>query len=35
MQNTAGNLWPLIGVAISVAGFVLRFNPMLAVIDLL
>ncbi|MBN9321942.1 MAG: DUF969 domain-containing protein [Delftia acidovorans] len=26
------NLWPLIGVAIIVAGFVLRFNPMLVVI---
>ncbi|MPM37093.1 hypothetical protein SDC9_83699 [bioreactor metagenome] len=26
------NLWPLIGVAIIIAGFVLRFNPMLVVI---
>lgn len=26
------NLWPLIGVAVIVAGFVLRFNPMLVVI---
>lgn len=26
------NLWPLIGVAVIIAGFVLRFNPMLVVI---
>ena len=26
------NLWPLIGVAIIIVGFVLRFNPMLVVI---
>jgi uncharacterized membrane protein len=26
------NLWPLIGVAVIVAGFILRFNPMLVVI---
>jgi uncharacterized membrane protein len=30
--STAINLWPLIGVAVIVAGFVLRFNPMLVVI---
>lgn len=29
---TVVNLWPLIGVAVIVAGFVLRFNPMLVVI---
>ena len=29
---TAINLWPLIGVAVIIAGFVLRFNPMLVVI---
>ena len=29
---TAVNLWPLIGVAVIIAGFVLRFNPMLVVI---
>jgi uncharacterized membrane protein len=29
---TEVNLWPLIGVAVIVAGFVLRFNPMLVVI---
>jgi uncharacterized membrane protein len=28
---TAVNLWPLIGVAVIIAGFVLRFNPMLVV----
>ncbi len=28
---TAINLWPLIGVAVIIAGFVLRFNPMLVV----
>ncbi len=28
----AVNLWPLIGVAVIIAGFVLRFNPMLVVI---
>lgn len=26
------NLWPLVGVAVIIAGFVLRFNPMLVVI---
>ena len=26
------NLWPLIGVAVIIAGFILRFNPMLVVI---
>ena len=26
------NLWPLVGVAVIVAGFILRFNPMLVVI---
>ncbi len=26
------NLWPLIGVAVIIAGFVLRFNPMLVVV---
>ncbi|MGI4779654.1 MAG: DUF969 domain-containing protein [Janthinobacterium lividum] len=26
------NLWPLLGVAVIIAGFVLRFNPMLVVI---
>ncbi|MGF6527782.1 DUF969 domain-containing protein [Variovorax sp. PvP013] len=31
-MSTAINLWPLIGVAVIVAGFVLRFNPMLVVI---
>ena len=29
---TAVNLWPLIGVAVIIAGFLLRFNPMLVVI---
>ncbi|WP_250492779.1 DUF969 domain-containing protein [Caballeronia sp. GAWG1-1] len=28
---TAVNLWPLIGVAVIIVGFVLRFNPMLMV----
>ncbi|GAB5098794.1 DUF969 domain-containing protein [Caballeronia sp. LP006] len=28
---TAVNLWPLIGVAVIIVGFVLRFNPMLIV----
>ena len=28
---SAINLWPLIGVAVIIAGFVLRFNPMLVV----
>jgi uncharacterized membrane protein len=28
----AVNLWPLIGVAVIIAGFVLRFNPMLVVV---
>ncbi|HUD31908.1 MAG TPA: DUF969 domain-containing protein [Variovorax sp.] len=31
-MSTAINLWPLIGVAVIIAGFVLRFNPMLVVI---
>ncbi|MEO5793705.1 MAG: DUF969 domain-containing protein, partial [Rhodoferax sp.] len=26
-MQSAVNLWPLIGVAIIIAGFVLRFNP--------
>jgi len=26
------NLWPLIGVAVIIAGFILRFNPMLVVV---
>ena len=30
MQSTV-NLWPLIGVAVIIAGFLLRFNPMLIV----
>jgi len=30
---TAVNLWPLIGVAVIIAGFILRFNPMLVVIS--
>jgi len=30
--TTAINLWPLVGVAVIIAGFVLRFNPMLVVI---
>ncbi|MCF7696798.1 DUF969 domain-containing protein [Mycetohabitans sp. B2] len=30
MQTTL-NLWPLLGVAVIIAGFVLRFNPMLVV----
>lgn len=30
-MNTAVNLWPLIGVAVIIVGFVLRFNPMLVV----
>ncbi|MDR2853634.1 MAG: DUF969 domain-containing protein [Burkholderiaceae bacterium] len=32
MTHTVINLWPLIGVAVIIAGFVLRFNPMLVVI---
>jgi uncharacterized membrane protein len=32
MPDTAVNLWPLLGVAVIIAGFVLRFNPMLVVI---
>ena len=33
VNMTSGiNLWPLIGVAVIIAGFVLRFNPMLVVI---
>ncbi|GKT02154.1 DUF969 domain-containing protein [Acidovorax sp. SUPP3434] len=31
MQNVV-NLWPLIGVAVIIVGFILRFNPMLVVI---
>lgn len=31
-MGTSVNLWPLIGVAVIVAGFLLRFNPMLIVI---
>ena len=30
-MQTAVNLWPLIGVAVIIIGFVLRFNPMLIV----
>ncbi|MGA7817011.1 DUF969 domain-containing protein [Caballeronia sp.] len=30
-MGTAVNLWPLIGVAVIIAGFILRFNPMLIV----
>lgn len=30
-MDTAVNLWPLIGVAVIIVGFVLRFNPMLVV----
>ena len=30
-MTNAVNLWPLIGVAVIIAGFVLRFNPMLIV----
>src|ERR1700710_629974 len=30
-MGTAVNLWPLIGVAIIIVGFILRFNPMLIV----
>jgi uncharacterized membrane protein len=30
-METAVNLWPLIGVAVIIAGFILRFNPMLIV----
>ena len=29
---TAVNLWPLIGVAVIIVGFILRFNPMLVVV---
>ncbi len=29
---TVINLWPLIGVAVIIAGFILRFNPMLVVV---
>jgi uncharacterized membrane protein len=32
LMQTAVNLWPLIGVAIIIAGFVLRANPVLVVI---
>jgi uncharacterized membrane protein len=31
-MDSAINLWPLIGVAVITAGFILRFNPMLVVI---
>jgi uncharacterized membrane protein len=31
-MDSAVNLWPLIGVAVITAGFILRFNPMLVVI---
>jgi uncharacterized membrane protein len=31
LMQTAVNLWPLIGVAVIIIGFVLRFNPMLIV----
>ena len=31
-MQTAVNLWPLIGVAVIIVGFVLRFNPMLVVV---
>jgi uncharacterized membrane protein len=31
-MGTVVNLWPLIGVAVIIAGFVLRFNPMLVVV---
>jgi uncharacterized membrane protein len=31
LMQTAVNLWPLIGVAVIIVGFVLRFNPMLIV----
>jgi len=30
-METAVNLWPLIGVVVIIAGFILRFNPMLVV----
>ena len=30
-MGTAVNLWPLIGVVVIIAGFILRFNPMLVV----
>ena len=30
-MSTAVNLWPLIGVAIIIVGFILRFNPLLVV----
>lgn len=30
-MSTAVNLWPLIGVVVIIAGFILRFNPMLVV----
>ena len=32
-MTTGVNLWPLIGVAVIIAGFILRFNPMLVVIS--
>ena len=32
-MTTGINLWPLIGVAVIIAGFILRFNPMLVVIS--
>jgi uncharacterized membrane protein len=31
LMGTAVNLWPLIGVAVIIVGFILRFNPMLIV----
>ena len=31
-MSTVVNLWPLLGVAVIIAGFILRFNPMLVVI---
>ena len=30
-MGTAVNLWPLVGVAVIIVGFILRFNPMLIV----
>ena len=33
-MSTAVNLWPLIGVAIIIVGFVLRFNPLLVVTEI-
>lgn len=31
-MDSVVNLWPLLGIAAIVAGFVLRFNPVLVVI---